>query len=193
MDQSTDRSNVRETAWPWRDIEHLHKSCVNTMESHKGNGASNYQQLDCLFNNNHHIHQHHHRYGRRRLPPHHPVLTSFKIQSGAVITRFNILWTYIKQLPLMKRNIHKNYTPCPSEDFKEIWARFIRIILHDDVIKWKHFPPFVREIHRSPDKGQWRGALMFSLICDWINDWVNNREASDWRRHRVHYDGTLMS
>ena len=47
---------------------------------------------------------------------------------------------------------------------------------HDDVIKWKHFPrywPFVREIHRSPvnfpHKGQWRGALMFSLICARIN------------------------
>ena len=51
---------------------------------------------------------------------------------------------------------------------------------HDDVIKWKHFPrywPFVRWIHRSPvnspDKGQWRGALMFSLICAWRNGWVN--------------------
>ena len=58
--------------------------------------------------------------------------------------------------------------------------------LHDDVIKWKHFPhywPFVRGIHRppvnSPHKGQWRGALMFSLIYVWVNDWVNNREASD--------------
>ena len=47
-----------------------------------------------------------------------------------------------------------------------------RIIVHDDVIKWKHFPrnwPFVRGIHlspvNSPHKGQWRGALMFSLIC----------------------------
>ena len=28
-----------------------------------------------------------------------------------------------------------------------------QVKLHDDVIKWKHFPrnwPFVREIHRSP-------------------------------------------
>ena len=32
----------------------------------------------------------------------------------------------------------------------------------------------------SPHKGQWRGALMFSLICAWIYDWVNNREAGDW-------------
>ena len=43
--------------------------------------------------------------------------------------------------------------------------------LHDDVIKWKHFLrywPFVRGIHRSQvnslHKGQWRGALMFSLL-----------------------------
>ena len=46
------------------------------------------------------------------------------------------------------------------------------LVIHDDVIKWRHFPrywPFVRGIHRSPVKsplkGQWRGALMFSLIC----------------------------
>ena len=47
------------------------------------------------------------------------------------------------------------------------WSPWIQII-HDDVIKWKHFPrywPFVRGIHRSPvnspHEGQWRGALMF--------------------------------
>ena len=66
---------------------------------------------------------------------------------------------------------------------------------HDDVIKWKNFPrywSFVQGIHQSPvnspHKGQWRGALMFSLICAWINGWVNNREAGDLRRHRTHYD-----
>ena len=70
---------------------------------------------------------------------------------------------------------------------------------HDDVIKWKHFPrywPFVRGIHRSPvnspHKGHWRGALIFSLICVWINGWVNNREAGDLRRHRGHYDLSVM-
>ena len=69
------------------------------------------------------------------------------------------------------------------------------IFEHDDVIKWKHFPrywPFVRGIHRlpvnSPHKDQWRGALMFALICDWINSWVNNSEAGDFRRHCAHYD-----
>ena len=71
--------------------------------------------------------------------------------------------------------------------------------IHDDVIKWKHFPrhwPFVWGIHRSPvkspHKGQWRGALMFSLICAWINAWVNNREAGDLRRYRAHYDVTVI-
>ena len=72
--------------------------------------------------------------------------------------------------------------------------------IHDDVIKWNHFPhywPFVRGIHRlpanSPHKGQWRGALMFALICVRKNGWVNNREAGDLRRHRAHYDVTVMS
>ena len=34
----------------------------------------------------------------------------------------------------------------------------------------------------SPHKGQWRRALMFSLICAWINGWVNNGEAGYLRR-----------
>ena len=44
----------------------------------------------------------------------------------------------------------------------------------------------------SPHKGQWRGPLMFSFICVSINDWVNNREAGDLRRHRGHYDVNVM-
>ena len=44
----------------------------------------------------------------------------------------------------------------------------------------------------SPHKRQWRGALMFSLIYAWINDWVNNREAGDLRRYRGHYDVNVM-
>ena len=44
----------------------------------------------------------------------------------------------------------------------------------------------------SPHKGQWRGALIFSFICAWIYDWVNNREAGDLRRHRGHYDVNAM-
>ena len=73
---------------------------------------------------------------------------------------------------------------CRSASVNE--RRITNSTLHDDVIKWKPFPrywPFVRWIRRSPvnssHKGQWRGALMFSLICSWINGWViNDKPAS---------------
>ena len=70
---------------------------------------------------------------------------------------------------------------------------------HDEVIEWKHFPrywPFVWGIHRSPEnsphKGQWRGALMLSLICARANSWANNGDADGLRRHRAHYDVIVM-
>ena len=43
-----------------------------------------------------------------------------------------------------------------------------------------------------PHKDQWRGTLMFSLICAWISGWVNNREAGDLKRHPAHYDVIVM-
>ena len=64
-------------------------------------------------------------------------------------------------------------------------------------MKWEHFPrywPSVRGIHRSPvnspHKGQWRRALMFSLIGIWIDIWVNNRTVDDLSRHS---DVTVIS
>ena len=53
-------------------------------------------------------------------------------------------------------------------------------------------PLCLRSPVNSPHKGQWRGALMFSLICARINGWVNNGEAGDLRRHRAHYDVIVM-
>ena len=83
--------------------------------------------------------------------------------------------------------------------FKRFHFNSMHYRLHDDVIKWKHFPrywPFVQGVHRSavnsPHKGQWRRALLFSFICVWINGWVNNREAGDLRHYRAHYDVTVM-
>ena len=82
---------------------------------------------------------------------------------------------------------------------KVIRCNYVRLV-HDDVIEWKHFPrywPFVRGIHRSPvnspHKRQWRGALMFTLICARINGWVNNCKAGDLRRKRAHYDVIVMT
>ena len=86
---------------------------------------------------------------------------------------------YIHMSPLQTQRTPTFYLPTRSN-------------IHDDVIKWKHFPRnclYVRGIHRSPvnspHKGQWRGALMFSLICAWINRWVNNRKTGDLRRYRA--------
>ena len=41
--------------------------------------------------------------------------------------------------------------------------------------------------------GQWRRALMFSLLWVCINGWVNNREAGDLRRYRADYDIIVMT
>ena len=69
---------------------------------------------------------------------------------------------------------------------------------HDDVIKCKHFRviPCAENLPVTgefPHKGQWRGALVFSLICAWINGWVNNHETGDLRCHRGHCDVTVMA
>ena len=63
--------------------------------------------------------------------------------------------------------------------------------VHNDVIKWKHFPrywTFVRghrwiSLTKASDAELW----CFSLICAWISAWVNNREAGDLGRHCAHY------
>ena len=104
--------------------------------------------------------------------------------------------------PTFPQTPHKQpVASCVSQPFQDIltFPRQEADQLDDDVIKRKHFPrywPFVRGIHRSPvnsqHKGQWRGALMFSLICARINAWVNNREADDFRRYSAHYDVIVM-
>ena len=84
-----------------------------------------------------------------------------------------------------------------------MWCMIRVLLIHMqwNITWWRHqmetFPiywPLVRGIHRSPvdspHKGQWRGALMFSLICTWTNG--NNRDASDLRRYRAHCDVTIM-
>ena len=55
-----------------------------------------------------------------------------------------------------------------------------------------HLCRIYRSTVNSPHKGQWCGSLIFSLIYAWINGWVNSREAGDLRRHRAHYDVTVM-
>ena len=68
---------------------------------------------------------------------------------------------------------------------------------------WRHqmehflrYWPFARGIHRppvnSPHKVQWRGVVMFSLICAWTIGCANQRDAGDLRRHCAHYDVAVM-
>ena len=109
------------------------------------------------------------------------------------VLKFGDLW-YLKSYDILSfnkigRQVGVSRWPNTPE---AIW-------LHDDVVEWKHFLrywPFVRGIHRSPvnspHKGQWRGALIFSLICGWINGLVNNREAGDFGRYRAIYDVIVM-
>ena len=65
------------------------------------------------------------------------------------------------------------------------------------MVTFPRYWPFVQGIHRPPvnsaHKGQWRGALMFSLICVSINGWVSNGGAGDLRRYRDHYDVIVMN
>ena len=109
--------------------------------------------------------------------------------------------TYSRGLTAMLLGLITSYT------IYEWWAFVFKIMLcfvgvvffHDDVIKWRHFPrywSFVPGIHRSPvnspHKSQWRGAFMFSLICAWINGWVNNRKTGNLGHHRANYDVTVL-
>ena len=108
------------------------------------------------------------------------------------------LTTFVSSWTMMSHKNYKDLHKVHDKTAVHVTSRGAEN-LHNEVIKWKHFPrywPFVPGIHRSPvnspHKGQWRGALMFSVICAWINAWVNNREAGDLRRHRAHYDVIVM-
>ena len=114
---------------------------------------------------------------------------------------WEMLKTSVTQLYLKKWHLqlHPPRLREPSE-LNSGSSHYLYHGLHDAVIKWKHFLhywPFLQGIHRSPvnspHKGQWRGALMLSLICVWINSWENSGEAGDWRCYRAHYDVIVMN
>ena len=93
------------------------------------------------------------------------------------ISNASVFLCFLNKLSTTRSNIRITRTPFRGSFY----------FSHNDVIEWKHFPrcgPFVRGIQRSPvnssHKGQWRGALMFSLICAWTDSWENNGDADDW-------------
>ena len=140
-----------------------------------------------------------------------PVTGEFSAQRASNTENVSIWWRHHGNVTLLVSNFCKSdrYKFCTWHDNSTVVActnicsdlkANTRIsYCHDDIIKSKHFPlkwPFVRGIHRSPvnspHQGQWRGALMFSLICVWLNGWVNSGEAGNLRRYRAHYDVTAM-
>ena len=71
--------------------------------------------------------------------------------------------------------------------------------VHDHLIKWKHFPrhwPIVRGIHpslvSSPTKASNAKLWCFLWSVAEKNGWVINQDSGDLRRHRTHYDVTII-
>ena len=88
-----------------------------------------------------------------------------------------------------------------EEDLHIIMGKFDAAFRNEMHAWWRHqMETFVTSLAfsqgnspiNSPHKGQWRGALMFSLTCAWTNGWTNHRGVSDLRHHRAHYDATVM-
>ena len=127
------------------------------------------------------------------------------LQSGRFAEPVVAWWRHMTAYSWVNIGLGNGWLPDSTKSFPQPMLNYHQMcsvedkFAHDDVIKWKHFPrywPFVLGFHlspiNSPQKGQWRRALIFSLICAWINGWVNNREAGDLGRYRAHYDVTVM-
>ena len=77
--------------------------------------------------------------------------------------------------------------------FDFIWTSVLVLTIHDDVIKWNIIRvtgPLCGEFtgHRTRDAELW----FVSLICARIDGWATNRKAGDSKRHRAHYDVTVL-
>ena len=95
------------------------------------------------------------------------------------------VWVTIRTMPAVLARFRPRYHP--------LWHVYITTSSNGYIFRVTG--PLCGEFpcHRnSTHNGQWRGALMFSLICAWTKGWVNNRNAGDLRRHRAHHDVTVM-
>ena len=97
-------------------------------------------------------------------------------------------------LELSKRFGNFANTACKTSMWLEISNTFLVplwfcwVYWKPNVCIWKHFRVTghlctQRPVTRSFD---------VSLTCSWINGWVNNRVTDDLRRHRIHYNVTVM-
>ena len=76
---------------------------------------------------------------------------------------------------------HKNsWQPCWRHEM-EIFTALLALCVGNSLVTGEF--PAQRPVMRSFD---------VSLICVWINGWVSNHKAGNLRRHRAHYDVTVM-
>ena len=73
---------------------------------------------------------------------------------------------------------------------REIYNKITHSRALKQFVTWLY--TYTRSPVNFPHKGQWRGALTFSLICAWTNGSANYRDAGDLRRHQANYDVTVM-
>ena len=98
---------------------------------------------------------------------------------------------YISSIPHGSKFSHSELyiaNKCSCPESCNIYQQ--NIVTSSNGNNFPRFWPFVRVIHRSPvdssNKGKWRRALMFSLICACTNGWANTWDACDLKRHRAH-------
>ena len=89
-------------------------------------------------------------------------------------------------------NRWRQYTNGINTTRGNIWhnraaRRCKKLSFSSDCIPWCHHMETFSTL-----LGIYAGTLMFSLICAWMNGWVNNREAGDLKRHRAHYYVIVM-
>ena len=106
---------------------------------------------------------------------------SREISGTSILTGLLCHWHLIVLYVALKQHCTKQ---CNIESIYTAWR------MQKDMDTFpRHWPYVVKSIgHRlSPVwNGQWREALMFSLMCIWTNCWANSWVAGDLRRHGAH-------
>ena len=91
---------------------------------------------------------------------------------------------------------YNNYLLCQSNTYfirRGLWAYTHLVKWDPGKVSQRTRPVSYMMTSSNGNKGQWCGALTFTLICAWINCWVNNREAGEFETPSPHYDVTVIT
>ena len=109
---------------------------------------------------------------------------------------FSLTWNKIDKIwklayPPFFLSLHPgSNTGAVANIFKRLQWRHMNVTATQFTRNWTICSTACPDKNKENIQGQ---ALIFSLVCAWVNAWVNNREAGDLRRHRVHYDVIVMN